>query len=391
MSQRRDYYEVLGVPRDAELKTIKAAYRKLAMQFHPDRNPGDKAAEDRFKEAAEAYEVLSDDDKRRLYDRGGHEALRGGGFSGFHGDVGDIFSQFGDIFAEFFGGSQGGFGFGAGGRRRPTAGADLRYDLELSLEEAFTGLTKEVEIGHTEACRDCGGSGAKNGELVTCQVCRGRGQVVSGRGGFMIATTCRACAGAGATPKSPCDGCAGRGRIERKKKLDVRIPAGVDNGVRLRLQGEGDAGDRGGPPGDLYVFLSVKGHEVFVRRGDDLLCEVSVSFPTACLGGQVTINGVNGQPVTIDIPPGMQPNDTVRVAGLGMPRLGDRGAGDVIVLLNISVPRKLNGEQKAVLEKLSEAFDEKSAVHAPGARSHETKKRKDRGIFDRLREALDPD
>ncbi|MBI4820894.1 MAG: molecular chaperone DnaJ [Deltaproteobacteria bacterium] len=387
MSQRRDYYEVLGVSKDADLKTIKSAYRKLAMQYHPDRNPGDKAAEERFKEAAESYEVLSDDDKRRLYDRGGFEALKGGGFSGFHGDVGDIFAQFGDIFAEFFGGG-GGFGFG-GGRRRPTVGADLRFDLQISLEEAFTGVTKPIEIGHSESCRECGGSGAKNGELATCAVCHGRGQVVSGRGGFMIATTCRACGGAGATAKSPCESCTGRGRIERKKKLDVRIPPGVDNGVRLRLQGEGDAGDRGGPPGDLYVFLAVKPHEVFIRRGDDLLCEASVSFPTACLGGQVTVKGVDGGPIPIDIPAGMQPNDTVRIPGVGMPRLGDRGAGDIVVLLNIAVPRKLNGEQKALLQKVSEAFEDQSMVHSPGSRSHETKRKKDRGLFDRLRDALD--
>lgn len=382
MSVKRDYYEILGVARDADSRTIKASYRKLALQFHPDKNPGDASAEERFKEAAEAYEVLSDEDKRRLYDRGGHEGLRGGGFSGFSGDIGDIFSQFGDIFAEFFGGG-GGFGGGSRGPR-PTVGADLRYDLEITLEEALTGVSRAIDVPRTASCRPCKGTGAKDGELSTCPQCQGRGQVVSGRGGFMIATTCRACMGRGAVAKARCDTCHGAGRTEDKKRLEIRVPAGVHTGVRLRVTGEGDAGDLGGPSGDLYVFLSVAAHETYHRDGDgpDLHCELAVSFPTACLGGMAKIPRLGGGELSVEVQAGTQPGDTVRISGLGMPRIRGGGTGDIIVHLTVRVPERLSDEQRRAVEVLSRLLPTDPDVSTTEGRGG--KKKKTSGFFDKL-------
>lgn len=391
MASKRDYYEVLGVARDADQRTIKTAYRKLAMKYHPDRNPGDPTAEEKFKEAAEAYEVLADDDKRRLYDRGGFEGLRNSGFSGFNGDIGDIFSQFGDIFAEFFGGAgAGGFGFGNRGPR-PSVGADLRYDIEVTLEEAVAGTSKSIELGRTQACRACAGSGAKDNELLTCPTCQGRGQVVSGRGGFMIATTCRACYGRGRVARERCATCNGAGKTEERRKLDVKIPPGVDNGVRLRLQGEGDAGELGGPPGDLYVFLSVKPHDFYARDGADLHCQLGVSFPTACTGGIKRIPRIGGGELEVQIPAGMQPGDTVRLNGQGAPRLGNRGSGDVVVHLTVNVPKKLSEEQRRALDVLTDLLPDESEVGAPGAKSRETRSRRKStaSIFEKIRDAFE--
>lgn len=391
MGARRDYYEVLGVARDADGKTIKAAYRKLAMQFHPDRNPDNPEAEDKFKEAAEAYEVLSDDNKRALYDRAGFDGLRSGGFNpGFQGDLGDIFSHFGDIFAEFFGGNAGFGGFG-GGRNRPMVGADLRYDLEISLEEALTGTSRSVELTRSIACVPCSGTGAKNGQMTVCAVCGGRGQVVQGRGGFMIATTCRACAGRGQMAKEACPSCSGRGQVEEQKKLEVRVPPGVDTGVRLRLQGEGDGGQNGGPHGDLYVFVAVTPHEMFVRNGPDLHCELAVGFAMACTGGSALLPRLGGGEVEVKVPSGMQPGDLVRISGAGLPRLGGRGSGDMIVHLTVHVPKKLDDAQRKVIRELDEVMPVTPEFSATGPDRRETqnKKRKSGGLFDRLRGALD--
>lgn len=391
MSAKRDYYEVLGVQRDADARTIKTAYRKLALKYHPDRNPGDSEAEDRFKEAAEAYEVLSDDSKRALYDRAGHEGLRTGGYNPHFHDFGDIFSHFGDIFAEFFGGGAfGGFG-GAGGRPRPTVGADLRLDLEISLEEALTGTNRQVEVKRSVNCEDCNGSGAKGGEMMTCAVCGGRGQMVQGRGGFMIATTCRACNGAGQVPKESCEACGGRGQQEQGRRLDVKVPAGVDTGVRLRLQGEGDAGLHGGPPGDLYVFVAVKPHDMFVRNGADLHCELAVSYPMACLGGAALVPKLGGGEVEVTVPAGMQPGDTVRIDEEGLPRLGGRGRGAVVVHLTVQVPKKLTSEQKESLEVLDDLLPVEPEFSASGPDRRETKRRRRKGgsFFDRLRDAFE--
>jgi len=382
MGQKRDYYDVMGVARDADARTIKAAYRKLAMQFHPDKNPGDASAEERFKEAAEAYEVLQDEDKRRLYDRGGFDALRGGGFNGFNGDIGDIFSQFGDIFAEFFG--------GGGGPRgpRPTVGADLRYDLEISLEEALSGVTRAIDVPRTASCKSCRGTGAKEGELLTCPQCQGRGQVVSGRGGFMIATTCRGCMGRGQVAKARCETCGGQGRTEDKKRLEIRIPPGVHTGVRLRVQGEGDAGDLGGPPGDLYVFLTVGAHEFYHRdaEGADLHCELAVGFATACLGGSAKIPKLGGGEISVDVDAGTQPGDTRRLAGQGMPRIRGGGSGDIVVHFTVRVPDKLNDEQRRAVEALGRVLPAEAEVSGP---RRGKKKKGASGIFGKLRDAFE--
>lgn len=390
MSQKRDYYEVLGVSRDADQKTIKSSYRKLALKYHPDRNPGDTEAEERFKEAAEAYEVLSDEQKRMIYDRAGFDGLRSGGFNpNFTGDLGDIFSHFGDIFSEFFG--AGGFGFGGRGPR-PTVGSDLRYDMSISLEEALQGTTRQIEVSRNAQCRPCMGTGAKEAEMISCAACGGRGQVVQGRGGFMIATTCRACGGKGRAPKEHCPECEGHGFIEEAKKLEVKVPAGVDTGVRLRLQGEGDAGRFGGPPGDLYVFIAVKPHEMFVRDGADLHCELSVGFPTACLGGDAKVPRLIEGDVNVKIPAGMQPGDVIRIEGAGLPRLGGRGIGDLLVHLTISVPKKLSDSQIEVLEQLAEEMPMITEVSADGPdRRETTRKTKKQGFFDRIRDAFDGD
>ena len=393
MAAKRDYYEVLGVPKDVDARTLKSSYRKLAMKFHPDRNPGDSEAEERFKEAAEAYEVLSDERKRAMYDRAGFEGLKSGGFQpGFTGDLSDIFGQFGDLFAEFFGGAQGFGGFQGG--PRPTVGADLRYDLEITLEEAFTGTARNIEIKKTIECTSCNGTGAKDGIVVTCAVCGGRGQVVQGRGGFMIATTCRACGGRGQVAKELCSTCDGVGAVEEMKKLEVKIPPGVDTGVRLRLQGEGDAGSNGGPPGDLYVFVAVRQHDMFVRQGADLHCELAVSFTMAAMGGETIIPRIGGGEVEVSVPAGMQPGDTVRVSASGMPRLGGRGSGDLVVHLTVQVPKSLNDKQRKLLDQIDEAMPMEPEFSASLGDRRETRKsqrRKGGSFFDRLRDAFEGD
>ncbi|MEQ8279633.1 MAG: molecular chaperone DnaJ [Deltaproteobacteria bacterium] len=393
MSQKRDYYEVLGVARDADAATIKSAYRKLALKYHPDRNPDDPSAEDQFKEAAEAYEVLSDQGKRGLYDRAGFDGLRSGGFApGFTGDIGDIFSHFGDIFADLFGGGAA-FGGGGFGRPRPTVGADLRQDLEITLEEALTGTSHKVKVNRSIQCQPCVGTGAKDAELTTCAVCQGRGQVVQGRGGFMIATTCRACGGRGQVPRAACETCEGRGFVEETRRLDVKVPPGVSTGVRLRLQGEGDAGTFGGPPGDLYVFIAVTPHDMFFREGADLHCELAVPYPMACLGGEAIVPKLGGDEVEVVVPSAMQPGDQVRIEGEGLPRLGGRGRGDMIVHLTVQVPRKLSDDQKKAIEVIEDIIPQEPEFSSGDAGRRETrnKRRRSGGFFDRLRDAFDGD
>ncbi|MEO1336166.1 MAG: molecular chaperone DnaJ, partial [Myxococcota bacterium] len=348
--------------------------------------------EERFKEAAEAYEVLSDERKRAMYDRAGFDGLKSGGFQpGFSGDIGDIFGQFGDLFAEFFGGQ--GFG-GFQGGPRPTVGADLRFDLEISLEEAHDGTTRNIEVKKTVSCDTCGGTGAKDGVLVTCDVCGGRGQVVQGRGGFMIATTCRACNGRGKVARELCSVCDGVGALDDIKKLEVKVPPGVDTGVRLRLQGEGDAGTNGGPPGDLYVFIAVQPHDMFVRQGAELHCELAVSFTMACIGGDTLIPRLSGGEIEVAVPAGMQPGDTVRVAEGGMPKLGGRGVGDLVVHLTVQVPSNITDPQRTLLEQLDEAMPMEPEFSASGGDRRETRRnrrRKGGSFFDRLRDAFEGD
>lgn len=346
---KRDYYEVLGVSRDADAGQIKSAYRKLAVQYHPDKNPGDKTAEEKFKEAAEAYAVLSDTDKRARYDRFGHQAAGGFGNvdpSAFT-DFGDLFANLGDLF---------GFGGGMRGGRRVQRGADLRYDLELGFEEAAFGVEKTLRIPRLERCDSCSGSGNADGKpRATCNACGGRGQVRYSQGFFTVAQTCPQCQGEGTVVTNPCKSCRGLGQVEREKELEVRIPAGVESGTRMRLANEGEHGKNGGPPGDLYVFLEVAEHPVFKRDGGDVLAETALSYAQAVLGTTIEIDTVNGKE-RVEVPPGTPHGHTFRLRGKGIERLDRRGKGDHVLRVRLQVPKPkdLNEEQITLLRKLAE-------------------------------------
>ena len=350
MHGKRDYYEILGVPRDADARQIKQSYRRLAMEFHPDRNPDRADAEERFKEAAEAYEVLSNPEKREIYDRFGHEGLHGQpGFSG----VDDIFTHFGDIFSDFFGGDL------FGGRRRsrpprPARGADLRYDLQISFEEAIRGVKKKIEISQLRTCEVCGGSGAAEGTTPeACRVCQGTGQVVQ-RAGFMtLATTCPSCTGKGTVVGDPCSSCDGSGRAPYTRSVTATVPAGVDNGMRLRLAGEGEHPEHGGEPGDLYIFIEVAPHAALVREGNDLLVDVLVPFTKAILGHTVQVELVD-EIIDVDIPPGSQPGRQIVLEGKGVPYVGRSGRGNLVVTLRIDLPNRLDGRSRDLLVELDE-------------------------------------
>jgi molecular chaperone DnaJ len=343
---KRDYYEVLGVPRTATEEEIKRAYRKLAFQYHPDRNPGDKEAEEKFKEAAEAYEVLRDPEKRRLYDMYGHEGLRRSGYEGFH-SYQDIFSSFGDIFEEFFRT----FGFETRSRTSARPGNDLLYKLKISFEEAVLGTEKEIEIYTYLTCEKCGGSGASPGtHEVICPVCNGSGQVYQTRGFFRIGTTCSRCKGSGRILRSPCNACGGEGRVERTKRIKVRIPAGVDTGMRVRVRGEGESGYRGGPPGDLYVQVEVEPHDFFERDGSTLYVKVPVHFVEAILGADIQVPTLEGIE-TIRLEPGTPPGYTVRLPGKGVPDPRSGRRGDLLVEISVEIPKNITKRQKELLEE----------------------------------------
>ncbi|MBK1830072.1 molecular chaperone DnaJ [Verrucomicrobiaceae bacterium R5-34] len=366
---KRCYYEVLGVSKDASTSELKKAYRKLAIKFHPDKNPNDHEAEEKFKELGEAYEALSDEDKRAAYDRYGHAAFEngGGGRGGFGGGGG--FHDASDIFSQVFGGAFGGGGFedifGGGGRRRNPSGrqpgSDLRYDLEITLEEAAEGIQKELEIEKLEACGTCNSSGSKSGSggRKTCATCGGQGVVTQQRGIFIQQTECPACNGAGQTIADPCPDCHGEGRKSETTRIKINIPAGVDDGTRLRSTGNGDAGLRGGQPGDLYVFLHIKRHDVFEREGDDLFCEVPMPFSTAALGGELEVPTLEGRS-SIKIPAGTQGGTTFRLRNRGIKDLRTGGKGDLHVEVHVEVPTKLNGEQKEKLTEFSESIGVKN-------------------------------
>ncbi|HUJ57446.1 MAG TPA: molecular chaperone DnaJ [Kofleriaceae bacterium] len=346
----RDLYEVLGVERGASQADLKKAYRRLAQQFHPDKCPDDKEAEDKFKEAANAYQILSDDEQRAAYDRFGFEGLRRGGGSGGAGfsSVEDIFSAFGDLFGDFFGGR-------ATGRRNPR-GADLRVDLSLTFAEAVWGCSKDVKVTRDVACTTCSGSGAKPGtKPEVCRTCAGKGQVVHAQGFFMVQTTCPHCRGAGKMIKDPCEDCRGRGSKGETSTLNVAVPAGVDDGQTLRLAGKGEHAP-GGAAGHLYVVLHVQGDERFRREGDDVLTEVPVSFVKAALGGEVEVytleDNCTGSAV-IELKPGVQPGDVIVRRGQGVPRVGHSGRGDQVVQLKVEIPRKLTPRQEELLRELA--------------------------------------
>ena len=351
---KRDFYEVLGVAREATDQQIKSAYRKLAMQYHPDRNPGDKQAEEKFKEAAEAYAILADSERRALYDRFGHAGVSGAGAGAGAGFDPTIFADFSDIFAGL--GDVFGFGDIFGSRRRrggPQRGSDLRYDLEITFEESANGAETTIQIPREETCETCTGSGAAPGTTAeTCSQCRGTGQLRYQQGFLTVARPCSNCRGTGKTISKPCTACRGTGRITRERKLTVKIPAGIATGQRLRLYGEGEHGSAGGPSGDLYVVVHVQEHSFFHREEDDLYCELPVSFPTLALGGTVKVPTLNGRQ-ELHIPAGTQPGHRFKLRGKGMPNVAGRGHGDLFVIAKVAVPKKVNKEQKHLLEELA--------------------------------------
>ncbi|HXE80946.1 MAG TPA: molecular chaperone DnaJ [Vicinamibacterales bacterium] len=379
---KRDYYEVLGVSRSATEAEIKSAYRKLALKYHPDRNQGSKEAEEKFKEAAEAYAVLADPQKRAMYDRYGHAGVGAGAGAGagvgfdptIFADFSDIFSGLGDIFGfgDIFGGAR--------WRTGPQRGADLRYDLEISFEESAKGTETSILIPRTENCDTCAGSGAAPGTgRTTCPVCHGRGQLRTQQGFFTVTRTCPQCRGAGQVIRQPCTACSGTGRVVKERKLTVKIPAGIASGQRLRLQGEGEQGILGGPPGDLYVVVQVQEHEFFRREGNDLYCEVPVNFTTLALGGEITVPTLSGGQETITVPPGTPAGAVLRQKGKGMPDVSGRGCGDLLVTLDVIVPKKLTREQKAALEQLAKVLPpEKFELGAQRA--------EEKNIFERVKD-----
>jgi len=350
-----DYYEVLCVDRSASATEIKKAYRRLALELHPDRNPGNPEAEERFKIASEAYSVLSDAEKRETYDRYGHDGLRGRGFEGV-GDISDVFSHFQDLFGEFFGGF-GGFG-GSRARRGPTRGADVRASVRLTLEEAAFGAKKDITIVHPVPCGPCDGTGAEGGKLETCPACGGRGQVAHSRGAFVLSTTCARCAGRGSTAARACPECEGRGSVHAERKVSMTVPAGVDEGQTMRLTGQGQPGRMRGPPGHLYVTVEVEPDPRFHRDGCDILHELHLSFPQAALGTELQVPTLSDEPETIRIPAGVQPGDTMVVEGAGIPRLDGRGRGNLVVVLQVDVPKDLSSRARELLEELERTFEE---------------------------------
>ena len=363
MSGKRDYYEVLGVSRESSDKELKKAYRQLALKNHPDRNPGDKEAESRFKEAAEAYEVLSNEDKRSMYDRFGHDGLRGAGYQGFSGGVDDIFSAFGDMFSDLF-------GFGGGPRRRrgghgPGRGSDLRYDLVIDFDSAAFGTTEEITIQREEDCGTCLGTGGKPGtEPETCATCGGRGEVIQQQSFLQIRTACPSCRGAGQRYAEVCPDCMGRKRVANERELSVTIPAGVDDGMQLRLTNEGEPGMRGGPPGDLYVLLRVQPHEIFERHEDDVVCRLDLTITQASLGDEMNVPTLEGEE-SLTVPAGTSTGTLLRLPGHGIPNVRSGQRGDQVMQAFVQTPNSLTDRQKELLREFA-AIDGKRVKEREG-------------------------
>jgi molecular chaperone DnaJ len=365
---KRDYYEVLGVAKNVSEDDLKKAYRKLAMKYHPDRNPGDKAAEEKFKEAKEAYEMLSDPEKRAAYDRFGHAGVdsNAGGAGGQ--DFSGFADAFGDIFGDIFGANRGRAG-GGGGRSNVYRGSDLRYAMEITLEQAAAGFSTEIRVPSWESCTTCEGTGAKPGtKAETCKTCGGQGQVRMQQGFFSIQQTCPSCHGSGKTIPNPCKTCDGVGRVRKQKTLEVKIPTGIDDGMRIRSAGNGEPGLNGGPPGDLYVEISVKVHRVFQRDGDDLHCEVPVSFARAALGGSIDVPTLNGR-ASFDLPEGTQTGKTFRLRGKGIKNVRSGVQGDLYCHVLLETPVKLSDHQKKILKDFEESLEEGGTHHSPHSKS----------------------
>jgi molecular chaperone DnaJ len=370
MADKRDYYDTLGVSRDVSAEDLKKAYRKLAVKYHPDKNPGDQSAEDKFKQVGEAYDVLSDTDKRAAYDRYGHAAFTQGGMGGpGGGGGGGGFHDAYDIFNQMFGGGGGGGGggifeafFGGGGRQRrsdgPQRGSDLRIGIEITLEEAAHGVEREIDYERLTGCKTCRGSGSTSGAgKKTCRTCGGHGQVIMSRGIFQVQQPCPDCKGEGETVSDPCRDCRGSGMAKEKAKVRVKVPAGIEDGSRLRSTGNGNAGTKNGPYGDLYVVVGVRSHDIFERESDDLHCQMPLSFPVAALGGEITVPTMGGK-ASVKIPAGTQNGTTFRLRGKGMPVLGSSATGDLYVHVQIAVPTKLSAEQRGKLDDFAKSLGE---------------------------------
>ncbi len=352
---KRDFYEVLGVSKGASAEELKKAYRTKAKELHPDRNTDNPNAEAQFKEINEAYEILKDADKKAAYDRYGHAAFdggMGGGGPRGHAGQGDFASAFSDVFEDLFGDFMGGRGGGGGGRARAQRGSDLRYNLRVSLEEAFKGVQKTINVPTSVACETCRGSGAEGGaEPVTCPTCSGMGKVRAQQGFFTVERTCPTCSGAGQIVKNPCRACSGHGRVEKDRALSVNIPAGVETGTRIRLAGEGEAGMRGGPSGDLYIFIEVRDHPIFQRDGGHLFCRVPITIATAALGGEIEVPTIDGGKSRVKVPSGSQTGKQLRLRSKGMPALRGGGAGDMVIELQVETPVNLTARQKEILRE----------------------------------------
>lgn len=373
MSLDLDYYELLEVERTADDKTLKTSYRRLAMECHPDRNPGCTKSEEKFKAISEAYDILKDPQKRAAYDQYGKAAFQNGGPGGFGGGGGqDPFGGFSDIFESFFGDA-----FGGGRQRGPARGADLRYDLEISLDEAFHGKSADITIDVASKCEPCGGSGAAEGSgKRRCNLCGGHGKVRAQQGFFVVERTCPTCHGRGEVIENPCKSCRGEGRVDERKTISVTVPPGVDEGTRIRVAGKGEAGPNGAAAGDLYIFIHVSRHKVFEREGTTLFCKAPVSFTTAALGGEIELPGLDGTKHVITIPEGIQSGKQLRQRGAGMPVLQGRGRGDMVIQIDVETPVRLTKQQKEILAQFR---DTETGDECPGSR----------GFFDKVKEFWD--